>query len=393
MLDMTTAGFADGSDDTIDVRLNAAGDQLELRVNGTQIFAGDLADINTFRVVGSGDDETLVLTETAGGLPSFAGDSTVLTDGGHTNATFTERVVNAGIGPNNIGMHFEGNGGANALQVALTTARNTLYLPDTNEANSGVITIDDGAGSGVISFSFDELAPVTVTGGGGGDLLVDASSVPAVTALTIQDTGAANDGVNLVDGDAAAFEDVTFSGYGRLIVVGGPGAETIDLIDLDVGAGSPLTQVVLDGDDATDTDASADTLRVRSLPAAVNVTLLGGAGDDAFELDGNAGAAGGTVDNIAGQVFAAQNAAAGGAIPTGLTEEGTGNDTLTVEDTDDPAGDTVVVTATTIEGITGSAASPDITYGVDGQIETITINSSDAGGDAFNVRSTRSGSV
>ena len=64
-----------------------------------------------------------------------------------------------------------------------------------------------------------------------------------------------------------------------------------------------------------------------------SVTLLGGAGDDVFEVDGSVGAYSGTAANVLGQVLVSTNVAgtAGSALPAGLIEEG-GTDALFVDD-------------------------------------------------------------
>ena len=211
-------------------------------------------------------------------------------------------------------------------------------------------------------------------------------------------------------------EDVRFRGFTRLIVVAGddgnnatagPG-ETIDLVGLDMTGANPLTDVILDGDNASNTDLDNDVIRVRTLPATVTATLLGGAGGDSFVLDSdptNVAAVGGTddtVDNILGPLSSPKRSRpAGTAIPAGLPEEAGAGDSLLVEDRDDTTADTVRLTSTLIthaatagaQGITGYAgAGEEITYGVTDLIETITINSS-TGGDTFNVESTAPGAV
>jgi hypothetical protein len=409
------------------LRRSADGLLLEILFDGNTNTPGDEvivstqlhASINTLTVIGDGDNDSLRIQETAGGLPNFPGANA----SGHTNAAFTARSGFAPV-PS---IHFEGNTGVNSLALnlaAAASARNVIYTTDTNEANSGVVQAANAAVTTVVRLSFDELSPVDVIGPGvlGGDLLVDATATPAVTSLAISDdtTAAALAafpgpvpaaspiaGANFIDGDDG-FEDVRFSGFTRLIVVGGDGGETIDLIGLDMGAGNPLTSVILDGDNTTNTDVASDTLRVRTLPAGVTATLLGGAGSDLFQLDSTPATVNdGVTAGIAGAVLVSTSvaAAAGTALPAGLPEEGGAADTLYADDGSGAAGRTVTLdsdaTSATIEGMTGFAGAPDIRYNfpvsalnpAPNLIETINIDLANAFADTANVRFTSTGST
>ena len=143
------------------------------------------------------------------------------------------------------------------------------------------------------------------------------------------------------------------------------------------------------GADNDGSDTGNDTLIVRSLPASVSVTLQGGAGNDLFLLESDAAntPADGSVETILGLVVVSPAA-----------DEATGTDTLNIIDTDDATGDTVLITSTTIDGITGrnNGGDNDITYGGSGAIEAISIwtsNNATNGEDTINVQSTQSGSV
>ncbi|WP_145448519.1 beta strand repeat-containing protein, partial [Gimesia panareensis] len=72
VLDMVNSGFQNAADDTIDVGLDAGGTNLLIDINGSNFFTGDDADILSFTVLGSNDNDTLNINETAGGLPFFA---------------------------------------------------------------------------------------------------------------------------------------------------------------------------------------------------------------------------------------------------------------------------------------------------------------------------------
>ncbi len=126
------------------------------------------------------------------------------------------------------------------------------------------------------------------------------------------------------------------------------------------------------------------------MPAAVTATLLGGAGGDTFDLR-DVGAippgppAGNTVEFILGQVIVS---------PAG--DEAGASDILSINDfSDSVGGQTIVVTGTGIEGITGyTGAGDDIVYNLGDLIEVIGINTSNqaAAGEIVNIQSTQLGS-
>jgi fibronectin-binding autotransporter adhesin len=114
-------------------------------------------------------------------------------------------------------------------------------------------------------------------------------------------------------------------------------------------ANSSLTFVQLNGGNTADRlglpggDTSADTLRVRSTLTTTPVVVDADAGDDLVQLfDATL-----TVDNIRHNVF---------------VNGDVGLNTLTVIDSGDVTGDTVLITQSTIEGNTGFAGSPDVSY-------------------------------
>ena len=115
--------------------------------------------------------------------------------------------------------------------------------------------------------------------------------------------------------------------------------------------------------------------------------MFGGQGDDTFILDsdGDGNFATGTTNSITTAILVA---------PAG--DEG-GTDALFVIDTDDADGDTVTITNSTIEGITGSAAAADITYdGAAQTLDSITIftsNAAPANNDTVDIQSTATSSV
>ena len=405
-------GFIDGTADTIDVSINASS-LLAIEVNGTHQFQGDPADITSLEIIGSTDDDALVITETANGLPSFTGNfgaggvgvGAGVSGTGHVN----QSMVDSTLAPTNIGLHFDGGAGldVNSLNIALLTDQNVSYFSDGDFAvNSGNINVQ-----GQFSLSFANLAPIDVLGAGPGSmLLVDATSTPATSTLTIDDDASVVGPFGALFGPAVAGDDVTaivgnggfettrFAGFGTVLVRGGTGSETITLQNIDVGGGgNPLTSIILDGDNTTQTDASVDVLNARNLPAGISALLFGGAGADTFNLfDGaTAGLATNTVDTLAGDVFVATTPPVL-PVPFGFVEEAAVGDVLNLEDTGDAGGDNVIVTLDTITGITGFAGDPDVTYGTGGdQVEIINISTADdaATGEEVDVLTTLSGSV
>lgn len=395
------AGSAISAVDAITINGDAATDD----AGGTTInLSGTITGV-TLNVNGNTGDDVLQIVESTGNpLPSLTGDSTSagLNRGAHSNAAFNNNVTAGSISgtDTNIGTHFEAGTGTDSIEFTYALAAYTVsYFSDddaepASDPNSGVVNVQ-----GQMTLSFDGLAPMSHTSLiTGGTLVVDATSTAATTFLTVNDTGGAADGTNIVTGDGG-FEDTTFTGFANLIVRSGTGNETVTLIGADgatpAGGGSPLASIRLDGDNSLDgpaagadslgNDTGDDIIVVRSSPATINVEMLGGAGDDTFILDSDGDGAlnAGTVDNILGTVeIAAAN------------DEG-GTDALFLVDTDDTDADTVVITNSTIDGITGEGtATADITYDAAGQIlDEITIFTGNTAGDIVTVASTVAGSL
>ncbi|MCA9245959.1 MAG: choice-of-anchor D domain-containing protein [Planctomycetales bacterium] len=351
VLDMFAAGFQDGGGDLVE--LSRSGADLVVDVNGGNVFTGANADVLSFTLLGSTDDDTLRVNETASGLPSFAGTSPDANT--HTNQAFLDTVGGAGIGPTNVGIGLVGGAGGatDRLEMNFLTSQDVSYFSDNDTAaNSGVVNVD-----GEFTLSFTSLTPMSFTGAGG-SLAIDASSTPATSTITISEGVAAADGVSRVTGNGG-FETVDFSGFGSLSILGGGGAaETINLVSLD--SVSPPTSVVLDGDNTTDTDNSGDTLRVQSTPSGVAVTLRGGGGNDAFNIFSTSS----KVDGIQGTVNVS---------PAG--DEGGVNDRLTIIDSADGTADTVNINSTTIDGIFDSGSGTDVTYNPD-NLDSVSVTTS-----------------
>ncbi|QDT98818.1 golvesin C-terminal-like domain-containing protein [Gimesia aquarii] len=347
VLDMFAAGFQNAADDTIDVQLDAAGTNLLIDVNASNIFSGAAADILSFTVIGSTDNETLNINESPGGLPLFdvAAPAIPGSNGSHLNNaadTLLEDQFNpTTYDADDITIHYDGGDGTDAINVNFTTAHNAAYFSDNIDSlGSGNIVAATPLGTDIdLGLSFGAVEGVGINGAGGG-LRVDASSTPLTTTVNIDDDGAAGDGVSQITANGG-FTNMVFSGFQGLQVVSGTGAELIDLIALD--SATTVTQIELDADDVFAADDTAnDTIRVRSTPAGVtDVNILTGLGNDQIQIFD----AGNTVDNIFADIT--------------VDGEG-GTDTLTIVDSGDATGDTFEVTSTTVDGLS-SAAGTDVT--------------------------------
>ena len=319
---------------------DAVADNTTVQLNGTalQITVSDgtnstttqlpAASVLGLQVIGSGDDDTLTINETADGLPMFAGDA----PGAHTNAAFDASPLTPDN--TNIGINFVGGAGGNdALAFNFLTTQNVAYFSDSvAAANSGVVNID-----GVLTVSFENLAPLTFTGTGG-TLLVDATSTAGTTMLDLADDGTAGDGVNVITGDGG-FETTTFSGFSDVEIRGGVGAETITLSSLDSASG--ITTLEFDGDDTTNADTTADTftitdgtlnelnpvggdLAILEMAETLNVETAGTLDTDLIMNDGSTLTGDGTINGsvtfaatLTGQTIAPSNGSGFGVLDTG----------------------------------------------------------------------------
>ncbi|QDV17780.1 hypothetical protein Pan153_24350 [Gimesia panareensis] len=369
VLDMFLSGFQNAADDTIDVGLDAGGTNLLIDINGGNFFTGDDADILSFTVLGSNDNDTLNINETAGGLPFFATAAPAGipgSNGAHLNLaaeTFLEGIFSpTTYDVNDITIHYDGKNGTDAINVNFLTDHNAGYFSDVLDGlGSGNIAAASLLGSDIdLGLSFANVEGVGLSGSGTGGLHVDASSTPATTGLNINDDGTPADGVSQITGNGG-FTDLLFDGFDDLEVFSGTGAETIDLIALD--SATTLTSVSLYSDDIFPViDTGNDTIRVRSTPAGVtDVIVRSGLGDDLIQVFD----AGSTVNNI----FAALD----------VDGEG-GNDTLTIVDSGDGTGDTFEVTSTTVDGLSSSAGT-DVTFA---NIDNLNVTGTD-GDDTINV--------
>ncbi|MCA9226955.1 MAG: hypothetical protein KDA47_15140, partial [Planctomycetales bacterium] len=373
------AGQGLGDDTTADttlVSLSPGGTNLVIDANAmASVMQLALAGVNSLRVDGSGDDDDLVIND-VNGLPSFGGTVPGVGNNGNI-AGVAELSFNGGTG--NDGIRFDldlANTNGSTIDQTYAVGNGVGGGSGVGTSTGEILTTDNGTGTN-LQIWFTGLEPITTAGTPGGTLTV------------LGDTN--NNTIDVIPGPAGftriaattpVFETFDFAAnaFTALEVYGMEGADFIDLQAVDPAEVS-LATIRLDGDTVANTDASADTVRVRTLPATSTANLFGGSGDDTFFVGTSGSPFGpGSTAGVLGQVFVSP-----------AVDEG-GNDTLQVSASNDP-GRIVLLTSTTMEGITGFAGTPDVTYGTGDQIETIILITSDAADDTINIQSTRSGSV
>jgi autotransporter-associated beta strand protein len=216
------------------------------------LFAQPAGSINSVTILGSEDDDTLVISEDAVlGLPTLTAAEHAR--GGYINPTLTAR---AGITKSAV--HFEGGGGSDVLAASLVTSRDLVFAPDmtAGEARpSGNLAIDQ------LGVSFEGVETQFLTGTGG-TLTIDATEMASsadLGMLVFDDFGGPTDGLNLVAGAPAGnFAATIFSGFG--------------VMNLTAGAGG--NQVVLVGSD------QSMPVGAVGVEALAELTIQGGAADD-----------------------------------------------------------------------------------------------------------------
>lgn len=375
-LNLTNVGpitvVGDANDNTLVITGNGGvADSGALTLDGGTTVNFAAAGPTSITFNGLGGDDALIVDETINGLPILTGAA----PGSHINTAYTASGLLNGAGNQNVGIHMAAgaSGGANndRLQFIFANPQTLSTFDDVvAAANSGVANI-----AGAVSISYDSLTPIIAVGAGG-SFLADASALPTGADLVIADDllDTAGAGGHMITG-TAGFESRFVSGFANLVIRSGLGGNAITLAGLDP-AGTETT-ITLDGDDIANADASTDFLTIQSLPAGVTANMFGGAGGDNFTVGFL-----GNVDNVLGQIFVS---------PAG-DEAGLG-DSLNVFDFTSATGDTITLTSTTIEGITPSAAVPDITYNTGDLIENILIVGSNNAVNTFNIQSTQAGST
>jgi hypothetical protein len=243
-------------------------------------------DVQHIVANGDGADQTVSFDQvTAAGFPALINEQAVLGDGADTLFTGPKAdIASLGPGGDAVYLDLDGHGdlvnlGGNVADTALfqgTDGADHLALSIAGANPS--LTSDGGASASAIG-----AADVWVTAGGGNDT-IDATAVPAATAITVSLHGdAGND--TITDGpesgqlDGGPGDDVIHGGPGTDYLVGAVGHDQVD-----GGSGQdlfddalPITDHVLGGDTYTDPDpgtiwvarfqANNAALRVRPLAA------------------------------------------------------------------------------------------------------------------------------
>jgi hypothetical protein len=354
VVDMGAAGLLPYN--SVDAQLDGANGELEIRVdtdddarNGTLAFNGDVNDIRSLAVLGSSGNDVFSITQNANNL--LPGQS-----GGLGNSSPIGQPLNASFlygrtpnSPNGPAFHFTGGDGDDTFRLNLNLAEDVGYFADSiGGAGSGDVNVQ---GKLAASFNTNERVDINQMTTGG-SIVVDASSLPSLSKMTITDIGSATEVVG-----NGGFATAEFRNAANVTVRSGLGQDTIDLVSIDAAG---LGLVTLDGDSVQNSDIPVapnydnadDTIRVRSLPAGVSALLLGGLGSDTFQLyDSN-----NTVDNILGVVTVAGE---DGNVPNN-------EDVLYVRDFGDATGDVVTVFDDAIAGLTGYGAGNGIVFtGID----------------------------
>ncbi len=214
-----------------------------------------------------------------------------------------------------------------------------LYAPDRAAVTGGSFS-SSVAGSGMnVEMSGGDM---TIDGASFNDNASSGFEVRGPDALTLSNlttTGNATAG-GMID----TVTDVTFNATtspsttsDMVVVTNADFTHTRDTAMMDAIQYTAVVNLTIEG------GGGGDQLNLESLNAGVNLFLNGGTGNDIIRMaDGS-----NTVNNIL-------------AMPT--VDGGSGNDRLEIDDSGDPTGTSVVVTETTVDGLTGFAGTPDVTF-------------------------------
>jgi len=147
VLDMKVAGYTGGQNDTIKTSLDGTTGDLVLVRKRAEKFRGSPSTINSLTVIGSDDNETLQVDETAAGLPTFHGTAPAIDNtgisggtsaGSHFNATTAALIHDANttlnITVSNVTIHFAGGSGNNTIKTGLHHQPHRPVTPATRPA-------------------------------------------------------------------------------------------------------------------------------------------------------------------------------------------------------------------------------------------------------------------
>ena len=247
----------DNTPDTIVVRRNASGSDLVVERTGAaganpgdflgNIFQGQLSSILSLRVIGSSDDETLIVSDVntlvdfAGVLPGTPLDNPLV------------------AGPAAPDMYFQGGGGTDNLIFSLTQGATNQTIGFGNGLGGGfgqgeVYTTN---GPRTLDLYFDGVAQATTTGTPGGALTTIADDADNTIAAT----------------------DSPVVGRTRLSVTTGLNSHTP--FDVPFGAFTSWSLQALGGNDAVRINDATNSLGI----ATTSVTLSGGTGTNSLTLE------------------------------------------------------------------------------------------------------------
>ncbi|HUU82978.1 MAG TPA: S8 family serine peptidase, partial [Phycisphaerae bacterium] len=354
------------------VQLDGSGNNVQVFVNGTLVFDSPTAHVATLLIEGSDDDDTLTVDNAQGLVVLLAGI-----------------IFDADAGANTL--MIEGDPGIGIAREWYVTGPSVppgppLYGPYWASDGFIVFDPDDSAAQagGMLGLNGDEqiigffdLAPIYDTTPA---VQLDIALTPAGDTANVVDGPGIGPftTTEINDGGTAAFESIEFANKQVVTVNGLDGADTFvvdnpnpatGLLTLEL-YGNELTGGTLESD-----DGAADRFDWEATGAAVGWFAFGQGGNDVFDVE-----KAGNVDEILGDV---------------TVDGGAGDDALNVDDRTAPSSATtegVTITNTMIVGITGppgAIPSGDITYQNLGA-GTVTIWTNDDP-QIFTVRSTAAG--
>ncbi len=364
-LDFGVAGTA--GDDTFLLQKDASGTNIQLFVNGTNIIDKPASEVERLFLAGLDGNDQLVVDGTNG----LAVPNGTLSGIDNPNVDGLPQILYDG-----------GAGNDSILYQDLAAGYDVVY--GVGSGTGGGVTegeIRTSVGGATQQIYFRGLEPIYYTSPGGGSLAVIGDT--SGNAITVEAAVApATPAFNATKVSVDSFEPIYFAGgaFTELAVYGDDGADTITMKGFGVDE-DQLTKLTLSGlrmgggDEGSDETINLWSNKRPKDLVGVETFITTGGGDDRITIADSSG----TVSDIVGDVWVD----AGGA--------GMDGDRLEVDDSGSvgPA-ETVVLTSTTIDGITG----------VGGTGGTINYQNVDAGrlvirsngaGHAYNILSTAAG--
>jgi hypothetical protein len=329
------------------------------------IFRGDIGDILSLTIEGTGDEEEVTVSDVgSGGLPDFAG--TIPTGENNPNVAPLPDMLFNGRGPD--------GGPGDSLVFSLTTATyNQIYAigngigggfgTDVGTAEGEIRTEVDGGGA-ELNLYFTGLEPITTSGTPGGTLTVigdlesnlieiidaDDASVGGPAGFTrVQAWNCDRDGAFPHRFSPYEFLDFAADAFTALVIEGLEGDDIVDLVSLDGAEGSLATIGIFGGADPDIAGDGDDILSTNTTDLPGNgdfdLTLDGGDGDNTYNIGSIS-----NLRNISG--LSADSLDSIGS--TVMVVGGPGADGAVVNDSSDFVGHTFTITDTTVarDGLT-----------------------------------------